>query len=151
MDIKSDRVLREIAAIAFAQTTDAVEVTGSGEVKVTPTALLSYDQRAAIAEIAKTKDGIRVKMHDKMPALQLLAKYLHIDGANEEEGKVSIQQLIMVMQQQAQARVSGGAQAALAGGIAVLPESDIVDCARIDEQDEVRPETPEIEQSEETT
>jgi len=74
-DVTIQRVLTELARIAFSQLHHSVRVV-SGRVVVTDTDAMTEDQRAAMAEIAETEAGVRVKMHDKTRALELLGKYL---------------------------------------------------------------------------
>ena len=74
LDIRADRVMIELSRIAFADVTDVIQIRG-GEVTVTDTAELSVGQRAAIASIEKTKDGLKVRMHPKAQALESLAKH----------------------------------------------------------------------------
>ena len=67
--------MTEYSRIAFADTTDYVTIVG-GEAVVKDTAMLTRDQTAAIAEIVQTKDGVRIKLHDKGKSLDALGKYL---------------------------------------------------------------------------
>lgn len=86
--ITSDKVLRELARIAFADASDYVKVVTLspkktvgvplGAVVLTPTEKLTADQKAAIASIEETQAGIRVRTHDKVKALELLGKHLGI-------------------------------------------------------------------------
>lgn len=78
-EITQDRVLKEIASVAFANGTDFATLDvdgGSIKVKFVPTALLSADKKAAIAGIKETQVGIEIKLNDKMKALELLGKHL---------------------------------------------------------------------------
>ena len=73
-------IMRELAAIAFADTTDYARVVGEKDkegkeraaVEVFATEGLTYTQRKAISSIEDTKDGIKVKTHNKLQALKLL-------------------------------------------------------------------------------
>ena len=73
------RVVEEIGRVAFARITDITRVEG-GCLIITDTAQLTEDQQAAIAEISETitEQGrtIKVKLHDKLSALDKLAKVL---------------------------------------------------------------------------
>ena len=64
----------ELARIAFADVTDAIQIV-DGEVTVRDTTELSVGQRAAISSIEKTEDGLKVRMHPKVQALESLAKH----------------------------------------------------------------------------
>nr|DAN48034.1 MAG TPA: Terminase small subunit [Caudoviricetes sp.] len=87
-EISQDRVVKELARIAFADATDyaCVETltyenedgTVSPVQIVSPkdTDTLSDDQRAAIAGIKHGANGIEVKLHDKIKALELLGRHI---------------------------------------------------------------------------
>lgn len=84
--ITGDRVLAELARIAFSDASDYVKVKQPGPAKkngiplqflvLTPTEELTADQKAAIASVEETKAGIKVRTHDKVKALELLGKHL---------------------------------------------------------------------------
>ena len=77
-DITNDRVLEEMRRLAFAQTTDMVELKG-GFVTIKDTDSLTTEQKSAISQIRQKKDGeIEVRFYDKQKALDSLAKYLGI-------------------------------------------------------------------------
>ena len=87
-EITQDMVLWELAAIAFADATDYVQVvqklylTEDGEevflpdVAITETNELTAIQKKAIAGIKQGKNGIELKLNDKTKALELLGKHL---------------------------------------------------------------------------
>lgn len=96
-EIKQDRVLQELANIAFSNGAMFAKVVerpavdpltqqpirdAEGKpilyqrVELTPTDKLSPDQRAAIAGIKETKFGIAVESCDKLKALELLGRHL---------------------------------------------------------------------------
>lgn len=74
-------VLNEIARLAFAKMTDFARVV-NGSLVITDTADLTEDQQAAISEIIETvnENGrtIRIKLHDKLSALDKLAKAVRL-------------------------------------------------------------------------
>lgn len=75
--ITQDRVLAELAAIAFANGADYAHVADPyGAVEFTPTAKLTNDQRRAIASIKQGQTGTEVKTYDKLRALELLGKHM---------------------------------------------------------------------------
>ena len=74
-DVTADRVLRELARIAFADITSLVRIV-KGRVRIADTDALTVDQRAAIAEISETADGVRIKAYDPIRACELLGKRL---------------------------------------------------------------------------
>lgn len=94
-EITQDRVLEELAAIAFARATDYAEVKDD-QVFIKDTAGLSENQIKAIAGIKQGKFGIEVKLSDKEKALELLGRHLgmfkdrvEVSGLEEEKTKLS--------------------------------------------------------------
>ena len=86
-EITQDRVLKELAAIAFAKATDYAEVKD--------TANLDEQQIRAIAGIKEGKFGIEVKLNNKEQALELLGRHLgmfkdklEVSGLDEEKKKL---------------------------------------------------------------
>jgi phage terminase small subunit len=79
--VTSERVLAELARIGFADVTEAAQIVG-GKLQFTDTAQLSPDLRAAIAEASQTRDGVKIKMHDKRAALETLGKHLGLFKEN---------------------------------------------------------------------
>ena len=86
-EVTQERVVIELARVAFADATDYVQVEtriiNRGEVKVPielavhkETAELSADQRAAIASIKQGANGVEIKLHDKIKALELLGRHI---------------------------------------------------------------------------
>ncbi|HHV13219.1 MAG TPA: terminase small subunit [Clostridiales bacterium] len=114
-EITQDKVLNELAAIAFSSGADFAQVvdepilvngsyvmdpdTGKLKtwetVKITPTDKLPEEKRKAIAGIKLGKNGIEVATCDKVRALELLGRHLgmfkdkvEITGLNEEKSKL---------------------------------------------------------------
>lgn len=106
-EITQDMVIRELAAIAFSNTTDyakviekdaMTEIDGSMEPVLDPdgnpvkyrtvelelTENLTQEQRSALAVIKKGRDGYEVKPYDKLKALELLGKHLGMFGGKTE-------------------------------------------------------------------
>lgn len=82
--VNSKRVVEELAAIGFAKATDFVTVE-DGVLMIRSTKELSNTDRAAIASVESTSNGIRLKLYDKMKALELLGKYMGLfDGGGAE-------------------------------------------------------------------
>ena len=93
-EITQDRVLQELAAIAFAKATDYAEIKNEC-VRIKYTAELDEQQVRALAGIEEGKFGIKVKLNDKEKALELLGRHLgmfkdklEVSGLEEEKKKL---------------------------------------------------------------
>ena len=86
-EVTQERVVMELARVAFADATDFVQVEtriiNRGDIEVPielavhkETAELSADQRAAIASIKQGANGVEIKLHDKIKALELLGRHI---------------------------------------------------------------------------
>ena len=89
-DITSERVLREVASIAFANVSDVMALStseaGGQMLRILDTDLWPREVHAAVAAIEQTLDGeIKIKTRDKMKALEMLAKHLHLLGEDDRE------------------------------------------------------------------
>lgn len=73
--ITADRTLQELAILGFSDLTDFVEWDGQ-TVTLKNSADLDKVRRRAIAEISQTKDGVKIKLHDKKGALDSIARHL---------------------------------------------------------------------------
>ena len=83
MENLQKKVLEELAVIAFASFADHVRVE-EGNLVVRSTGELAEKQLAAVASMEKSSTGIKVKLYDKLKALELLGKYLGLfDGSGE--------------------------------------------------------------------
>jgi phage terminase small subunit len=104
LEITQERVLQELAAIGFASLPDFVTVSTEREeklgihpitgevvmlpagwcqyVKVIDTAELPAAKRAALAAIEQGPHGVKVKLHDKVRALEMLSKHLGLFDSN---------------------------------------------------------------------
>ena len=89
-DITAQRVLEELAGIAFADFTDFVQVEEGG-VMVAPSRSLTKAQRAAVASIKDTGKGVELKLYDKQRALELLAKHLGLFDREDEPEPVRVE------------------------------------------------------------
>ena len=76
---KRQAVLAELEALAGAEITDVLAWDNAGRVTFTDSAKLSTRARKAIKKVRVTAtqfgNNIEVEMHDKLPALRLLAKH----------------------------------------------------------------------------
>jgi phage terminase small subunit len=79
-EISAERVLEEYARVAFADIRSVISWTSSGVVTVKPSAELTAEEAATIAEMqdVATANGrtVRVKLADKLEALGALARHL---------------------------------------------------------------------------
>lgn len=86
-DITTERILNELARIAFGSMRDIAEWNASG-VSFKDSASLTDDAAATISEVTETTNehggSLKIKQHDKLKALELLGKYqkLFSDGGN---------------------------------------------------------------------
>ena len=79
LEITQEKVLQELAAIAFANGSDFVTVTATGLLDVKPTSKVPKEKLPAIAGIKYTQVGsVEIKLHDKVKALELLGKHLGV-------------------------------------------------------------------------
>lgn len=74
-EITQDKVLKEIANLAFIDRTDIVKII-SGKLVIKDFSELTPEQRACISSIKVTKFGIDVTFYNKEKALELLGKHL---------------------------------------------------------------------------
>jgi phage terminase small subunit len=125
LDMDADRVLLELARIASVDLGELVEW-GTKEIavgfddegrKLAPEDMndavvvhyvdapfvkpvdsrkLTKHQRAAVSEVALTKDGFRIRTHGKTAALDLLARYHKLVGAKDEGGGAAVQVNVFV-------------------------------------------------------
>ena len=93
-EVTQDRVIEELAAIAFARATDFAQIV-DGCVVLTDTKELSETQIKAIAGIKEGKFGIELKLNDKEKALELLGRHLgmfkdklEVSGLESEQSKL---------------------------------------------------------------
>ena len=79
LEVTADRVVIELARIAFSDTTSAIRIE-DGRVVVRDTNDLDENTRRAISEISETTTAnggtVKVKFHDKTRALELLSRHL---------------------------------------------------------------------------
>lgn len=96
-EISQDRVLRELAAIAFTDVTDIVSYDHGGHVRIRATDDLEKDKKKIIAGIKEGQWGTEVKFYDRLRALELLMKHLGMfdqkDELDREEQKARIEKL----------------------------------------------------------
>lgn len=93
LEITQERVLEELAAIAFANGTNFATITRNGLVRLTPTEDVSEEKKKAVASIKEGQYGTEIKLHDKVRALELLGKHLGVFDSgngpgNEQENNI---------------------------------------------------------------
>lgn len=88
--IEADRVLREVARLAFTDMASFVEWDEKG-VRIKPSADLSVDDTAAITEIGEQGRGtgkrLKIKLGHKDSALRMLMEHLGLLGGSSEDMK----------------------------------------------------------------
>lgn len=102
-EVTAERVIRELARIAFTDTTAITAFirgktkTGrrskKGSVQIASFDELTPDQRASIVGVVETKGAspkIEVKFHDKTKALEMLAKYTNIFKSDDISPSVTV-------------------------------------------------------------
>jgi phage terminase small subunit len=82
-EVTVERVVREIARLAFSDLRDVMEW-GPGGVRLLEAETLDDDAAAAIAEVSEqATGGLRIKLHNKVEALEKLAKHLDLYAPNK--------------------------------------------------------------------
>lgn len=109
-DLSPERTLHEIAGLAQGDLGDICSWDESGRLSFTPSDLLTRQQRALVSEIAVTQGRggevtTKVKLHDKLKALELLAKH---QGLLTEKVEVSVDISIADRLEKARSRVLEG-------------------------------------------
>ena len=79
MRLDADRVLAELARIAFADIGNLVDW-GPDGITLKPKRELSADDRAAVAEVATGGAGPRLRLHSKQRALDAIARHFGLYG-----------------------------------------------------------------------
>lgn len=95
--ITQKRVIAEIAAIAFANIGDMLDENGAVKPLArmplrTSAAIASFDEADVVAKGRAVGKRRRVRLHDKLAALTLLARHLGMDGAtkrNDDEDPIA--------------------------------------------------------------
>ena len=112
-EVTADRVVEELARIAFATIGNVVQWDGSGTT-IQPSEELSDDAIRALSEVTDivTKDGdrtLKVKQYDKIRALELLGKHLGLIKGGDLHINIDNRRLTIVEWfEQRQAERQGG-------------------------------------------
>lgn len=109
-EITADKVLAELAAIAFSDRTELAQVvhkqgidpeTGEGieyaDVDLTDTDKLSDAAKKAISGIKRGRNGVEVSSYDKIRALELIAKHLGMLNEKKDESADTLSKLDEVL------------------------------------------------------
>lgn len=75
--ITADRVVQELAVLAFADLADYVEW-GPGGIQLKPSAALDATKRRAVIEVSENRLGVKIKLADKKGSLDSLGRHLGI-------------------------------------------------------------------------
>lgn len=90
--ITADKVLAELAAIAFSDRTELAQV-----VHLTDTDKLSDAAKKAISGIKRGRNGVEVSSYDKIRALELIAKHLGMFNEKKDESADTLSKLDEVL------------------------------------------------------
>lgn len=86
LEISSDGVIQEIAAIAFGSVSDVLDLNAKS-IELKSAQEISALAFKSIKSIQKNKHGVSIHMHDKISALRLLADHLNLfvkENSNEK-------------------------------------------------------------------
>lgn len=112
-EVTQDRVVEELAAIAFAKATDYVTVQANGPaamVMIKPTDELSDEQVRAIAGIKEGANGVEIKLNDKEKALELLGRHLGMWNDKLDIKTPAIDDSIKEMEEYFEQQKAGGSK-----------------------------------------
>ncbi len=73
-EVKQDRVVAELARVAFSDMRDYA-VWQDGKAQLRPSAEVDG---AVVSDISQSAAGVRIKLHDKLRALEMLARHLGV-------------------------------------------------------------------------
>ena len=91
--VTADRVVQEIARVAFSSLRD-VATWGPSGVQVRPDDEITPEAAAAIAEISETNTGVKVKLHNKVAALEQLARHV---GLYNDRATATAEQVVFYL------------------------------------------------------
>ncbi len=88
--------MEELAAIGFARATDYLQVEGD-VLRVKDTAKLRSSDGAAVAAIERTSNGLKVKLYDKLKALELMGKHMGMFSGEVASGQTEENNLLELL------------------------------------------------------
>lgn len=89
-EVTQDKVVKELARLAFTDRTSIVKVT-SGSLRIKSFDELTEDQKACISGAKETKFGIEVTFYNKEKALEMLGRHLGLfNDKLEVKGQVNV-------------------------------------------------------------
>lgn len=101
LTVSVDRVVLELAKIAFADMTDFVEF-DNGRIMIKPDVMVDG---AIINEVSETRNNqgttVKIKLNDKMAALRLLCAHVGISDKLEINGKMTLVDLLKALEDDA--------------------------------------------------
>jgi phage terminase small subunit len=82
--VTQDKVIKELSRIGFSDITHFVKWGEDGTIGVSliPAAALGLGKSRAVSEISNTEYGIKIKLHNKVRALEILLE--HVKASNED-------------------------------------------------------------------
>lgn len=90
-EVTQDRVVAELAKIGFSNLNKIITWGGSTEstesISIVPSADIDDDTAAALSEFSLTPTGFKVKLHDKLGALDKLARHLGMYSEAQDTGE----------------------------------------------------------------
>lgn len=89
-EITADRVLEELAAIAFSDRTEIAYIENRNVVLVS-TDKWSENTKKSVAGIKESQNGIEVKSYDKLRALELIGKHIGMFGTKDRADEEMIE------------------------------------------------------------
>ena len=92
--ITADRVLQEVAALAFTNMTDLVSSANANSIKLENIKDLPANTQAAIKKIKVGQYGLEVELHSKDGALDKLMKHLGLYEKDNEQAKPQIDKVV---------------------------------------------------------
>jgi phage terminase small subunit len=84
--VTADRVVQQFARIAFADVRQLAE-TGKDGLELKSLAALSDDLAAAVVELSASKKGVRLRLQNRIEALNALARHLGLFDKNQNRGE----------------------------------------------------------------